>query len=244
MSSGLPFIFLDIGATLIHRPDKGPASFLQAELGLDNLTRKRLDRFLLTTDLDGPQALAAALAGTFGVRAAGLDALAARLWHDQETAPEEVPGGRDLIATFTREGVPFGFISNIWRPYFSGFLRVYGDAMAARPRALSHEVGFAKPDPRLYEAALERVRALPPDAIMVGDSYDKDIAPALAIGMLAVWVLHRPDQEAPHMEAVRRGIAARPTLTLNSIADLAAAELAAASPPASRPMVHSPDLTP
>ncbi len=53
---------------------------------------------------------------------------------------------------------------------------------------VSQEVGFAKPDPRLFELALARVPCRPEEAVMIGDSPDRDIAGARAVGMHALWV--------------------------------------------------------
>ena len=52
------------------------------------------------------------------------------------------------------------------------------------------DAGFRKPDPRLYAAAC-RTAGVPPDrAVMVGDSWARDVAGALRAGLHAVW--YRP----------------------------------------------------
>lgn len=52
------------------------------------------------------------------------------------------------------------------------------------------DVGFRKPDLRLFAAAC-RAAGVPPDrAVMVGDSWARDIAGALRAGLHAVW--YRP----------------------------------------------------
>ncbi len=52
----------------------------------------------------------------------------------------------------------------------------------------SAEEGVAKPDPRIFEIALERAGCRPEQAIMVGDRLDNDIAPANAMGMKTIWI--------------------------------------------------------
>ena len=52
----------------------------------------------------------------------------------------------------------------------------------------SAEVGAAKPDGRLFAAALEAAGAQPHEAIHAGDSLDEDIAGARDAGIEAVWV--------------------------------------------------------
>jgi putative hydrolase of the HAD superfamily len=52
----------------------------------------------------------------------------------------------------------------------------------------SDEVGYCKPDPKVFEKALNELEARPEEAVHVGDLLRTDIAGAKAIGMNAVWV--------------------------------------------------------
>ncbi|MSQ09648.1 MAG: HAD family hydrolase [Dehalococcoidia bacterium] len=54
--------------------------------------------------------------------------------------------------------------------------------------AVSGEVGYGKPRPEPFLAALARLAVPPEAAIMVGDSLTRDVAGAHAVGMRAVWV--------------------------------------------------------
>jgi putative hydrolase of the HAD superfamily len=49
-------------------------------------------------------------------------------------------------------------------------------------------VGAAKPDPRIYRAALEAAGVQPQEVIHVGDHPEQDVAAAAAVGMRTVWV--------------------------------------------------------
>ena len=51
----------------------------------------------------------------------------------------------------------------------------------------SHQVGFYKPDPRIYQAALDRL-GVPPDAVMFFDDAPANVAAAAALGMRAFQV--------------------------------------------------------
>ncbi|MBM3131659.1 MAG: HAD-IA family hydrolase [Chloroflexi bacterium] len=53
---------------------------------------------------------------------------------------------------------------------------------------VSHEVGFEKPHPEIFEVALERAGAEPSEAIMVGDQYHSDIVGAIAAGIKPLWL--------------------------------------------------------
>ena len=61
--------------------------------------------------------------------------------------------------------------------------------------AISAELGVEKPDPKLYEHALEEAGVEGPRAAMCGDRLDYDVEPAKRAGMRTVWVLRG---EAPH----------------------------------------------
>ena len=59
-----------------------------------------------------------------------------------------------------------------------------------------------KPDPRIFETALEKAGCPPHEAVMIGDRLDNDVAPAKALGMKTVrvrqgfGVLQSPRSEA------------------------------------------------
>jgi HAD superfamily hydrolase (TIGR01549 family) len=52
---------------------------------------------------------------------------------------------------------------------------------------VSEEAGIAKPDPGIFQLALDRVGASATDAVMVGDSWAADIVGATRAGVHAVW---------------------------------------------------------
>ena len=52
----------------------------------------------------------------------------------------------------------------------------------------SAEAGCAKPDLKIFTAALNKAGCAPADAVMIGDRLDNDIIPARKLGMKTVWV--------------------------------------------------------
>jgi putative hydrolase of the HAD superfamily len=52
----------------------------------------------------------------------------------------------------------------------------------------SEAVGVTKPDPRIFEAALQRLNATPAETVMVGDNWQADVIGALAVGIRPVWL--------------------------------------------------------
>lgn len=52
----------------------------------------------------------------------------------------------------------------------------------------AEQVGYAKPDQRIYQYAASTVGAGSEELIMVGDSYDKDVLPARRLGWRTFWL--------------------------------------------------------
>ncbi len=50
------------------------------------------------------------------------------------------------------------------------------------------ELGFGKPDPRVYEKALCDMGVLPGDVWMIGDNLDWDVASPQKLGIFSIWV--------------------------------------------------------
>lgn len=53
---------------------------------------------------------------------------------------------------------------------------------------VSGDVGFAKPDPRIFLEACRHLDVKPEEAVHVGDLYGRDVIGALKAGMQAVWI--------------------------------------------------------
>ena len=78
---------------------------------------------------------------------------------------------------------------------------------------VSGELGIGKPDPRIYAEALRQLGARPEEALLVGDSFARDVAGAQAAGIRAVWISAgkpRPDRQV------------MPFLTVETLAELPA----------------------
>jgi FMN phosphatase YigB (HAD superfamily) len=96
---------------------------------------------------------------------------------------------RPLLASFAQH-LKIGVVSN----FYGNLDRVIAEADLARSIAViadSGRLGFYKPDSRIFATTLDQLGAQPHEAVMVGDSIEKDCAPARAMGMTAVWLRHR-----------------------------------------------------
>ncbi len=96
---------------------------------------------------------------------------------------------RPLLASLARR-----FKTAVVSNFYGNLDRILAEAGLARSVhvvADSSRIGFYKPDPRIFAAALANLGIHPHDAVMVGDSIEKDCAPARAMGMATIWLRHR-----------------------------------------------------
>jgi putative hydrolase of the HAD superfamily len=109
-------------------------------------------------------------------------------------------GVRDALGRMRAAGVKLAVVSNS-----EGTIEAALDEVGLGPLLEtvvdSAVVGVAKPDPRIFQLALERIDVAPADAIMVGDSPTADVAGARAAGIRGV--LLDPFELYPWVEAPR-----------------------------------------
>jgi len=98
---------------------------------------------------------------------------------------ELLPGVRESLDTLRRQGRRLGVISDMDARLYDVF-----DALELRDSfefiCLSFRTGYAKPDRRLYEAAIRRAGTAAAHCVHVGDSITKDVEGALAAGLLPI----------------------------------------------------------
>ena len=117
-----------------------------------------------------------------------LDTLAAEL-DPGEFAPvyvaslefEPMPGAADAVVALERLGLRLAVVSN-WDVALHEYLEELGLAGHFATVVTSAEAGAPKPDPRIFELALERLGVRPERALHVGDS-EADEEGARAAGM-------------------------------------------------------------
>jgi HAD superfamily hydrolase (TIGR01509 family) len=95
---------------------------------------------------------------------------------------ELLPGAADAVRELERLGLRLAVVSN-WDIALAGYLRELGLARHFEAIVTSAEAGAPKPDPRVFELALERLGGVPPErALHVGDA-EADELGARAAGM-------------------------------------------------------------
>lgn len=177
-------IYFDLGGVIVRTADKTPRAALGAEFGM---TYDEMDAFVFRC----PTAKLASI-GQISEQEHWRE-VARRLHRPEAEAPRLAEAffagdriDRDLLAFIQslRPALKTGVISNAWdglREYMrrEGFLAPF-DALI-----ISAELGIVKPDPRIYQHALEKLGARPAEAIFV-DDFPENIAAANALGMRGV----------------------------------------------------------
>jgi putative hydrolase of the HAD superfamily len=97
-----------------------------------------------------------------------------------------LPGARDFLASTAH--LPRALVTNGRRQQVRRKLAMMALVAQFQAVVTPEDCGFRKPDPRMFLYALERIGAVPQDALMIGDNLASDIAPALALGMKAFHV--------------------------------------------------------
>jgi len=100
-----------------------------------------------------------------------------RLFDDVRPALDELAGC----------GLTLGLVSN-FEPWLDEVLALQGIADRFAAVAISGTLGVAKPDPRIFKAALDEAGADPAATVHVGDQPVNDVAGALAAGITPVLI--------------------------------------------------------
>jgi FMN phosphatase YigB (HAD superfamily) len=116
------------------------------------------------------------------------------------------PGARELLVAIKAYQLRLVVVSNtitrdsvVYSEDFQGFgVRKYVDTIIS-----SADVGFRKPHPAMFQAALNAAGCGPEACVMVGNSEAKDIVPAMRLGMRTIRVcIEEPVPAASAADAV------------------------------------------
>jgi putative hydrolase of the HAD superfamily len=186
----VPLLLLDLDDTLLDRAGsfrEWAREFLQ-QLGVP---ASELD-WLLKVDADGTvprREVAEAIRMRYNLDAEVLEIVEAM--HDGVVANSRLdPMVACAIEIAGNAGwVPVVVSNGAIRPQ-EAKIRITGLDRYIADWVIAEEVGCSKPDPRIFHAAAERARMPFRGAWLVGDSPEKDIGGAAALGLPSVW-LHR-----------------------------------------------------
>ncbi len=98
------------------------------------------------------------------------------------------PGAMETIAAFHERGVQLALLTNGEAKNQRGSVEKLQLESLFDCIVIEGEFGVGKPDERVFRHALEATSSTPDTTWMVGDSLAADIAPAVELGLHAVWV--------------------------------------------------------
>jgi HAD superfamily hydrolase (TIGR01662 family) len=110
----------------------------------------------------------------------------------------------DVVPALTElkgRGLTLGLISNVDRDIEAVYNQL-GLADWLQLKITSKEVGFTKPNPEIFRAAVKQAKVKPAEAIYVGDQYQIDILGAEGVGMRGI-LIDRHDYFADISDATR-----------------------------------------
>ena len=121
------------------------------------------------------------------VSAADVTALAAQHYGHYQRLRQPVAGALALLQRLKPE-VKIGIVTNNCTEEQQEKLRFLEMNTLVDALITSEDVGVLKPDPVIYQVALERLQARPAETVMVGDNWQADVLGALAVGIRPLWL--------------------------------------------------------
>lgn len=108
-----------------------------------------------------------------------------------------VAGTVELLTTLRARELKIGIITNnmtdeqVEKLAHCGITDLIDDLLTAE------EARTTKPDPHMFQMALDRLETHPRDAVMIGDSWASDVLGAHSVGIRPIW-LNRYDEPCPN----------------------------------------------
>ena len=171
---GIRWIFFDLGSTLLDESRAVHRRIIETVKG-SNITYQMFQDTMLEAFCENRDGYREALE-RFGLKKMP--------WRSGEE--RMYPGVKDLLVRL-RGQYSLGVIAN-QVPGVESRLRDFGILEYFELVIASAEVGLSKPDPRIFQLALDRAGCRAEQTVMVGDRLDNDMIPARALGMKTVWV--------------------------------------------------------
>ena len=119
--------------------------------------------------------------------AADVAQLAALHYAHYQRLRRPVAGARALLQAL-KPAYKLGIITNNRTAEQEEKLHFLGMSELVDALITSEGVGVLKPDPAIFEAALQRLAATPAETVLVGDNWAADVLGALAVGIRPVWL--------------------------------------------------------
>lgn len=174
----------ELDPAFAHGTDAGyRAGAAMRERGLGELVRFLVDAQLDYLSSQGPEEVRAQLGGAAGRRHALMERISAGFAEGTSAGLASTREVVSILARNFRLGVISNFYGNLDRVLAQARMDELFETVIDSVR-----LNLFKPDPRIFQAALQAFALPAAQVAIVGDSLDKDCIPARALGMRAVWV--------------------------------------------------------
>jgi putative hydrolase of the HAD superfamily len=131
----------------------------------------------------------------------------------REELVQPFPGSVETLRRLHDRGIRMALITNGKAEFQRNKIHRFGLKQYFDFILIESEFGVGKPDPRVFQYALEQFCASPAQVWMIGDDLEFDICPAQALGMDTVWV-------NPTNTSLPTDRTVVPTQTVSSLAEL------------------------
>ena len=108
-----------------------------------------------------------------------------------------VVGTLELLHRLRAEGIKIGIVTNNFVAEQVEKLEVLGLTELIDVMVTAEEARVTKPNPLLFQLALDRLQVSAEEAAMVGDSWQSDVVGAWEAGIRRIFWLNRYDEECP-----------------------------------------------
>jgi len=184
----------DKSSTLGRMADQQFSTFSLSDLGV--ATRSWLDRYLVLHNQLIPKAeVFEKLSSEFKLG----DDIQKRLLENYDSEcgknAQAFPGMSELMTMCLDRGVALGCVTNGRDGHQRSKLDGLEISSSFDSIVTSGEFGEKKPALAMFKQCLAELEVDAADSVMVGDSYEADIVPALALGMRAIWKSDRYSAE-------------------------------------------------
>lgn len=103
-------------------------------------------------------------------------------------AERALTGAISLLERLRAENLQIGIVTNSMVEEQVGKVKRLKLEGLIDALVISEAAGATKPDPRIFETALQRLNCQCDETVMVGDSWTADVLGAHGVGMRAVWL--------------------------------------------------------
>lgn len=176
-------VIFDVYGTLVEIADK-QSPYLKLLQILESRGRERApgDAALIMGSPVGLASAAHSLAPGF-VSVEELALLEQKLFAELQSV-RAFPEALETLEALRRRGYRIGLCSNLAAPYAAPVAQVLSFAFDSY--GWSFELGFLKPDPRIYRRVCEDLGCSPSRVLMVGDTLEADVLGPRRVGMHAI----------------------------------------------------------